>query len=196
MRRKESVYEDSLPDFELWNNFLAGDNEAFSCIYRLYIQRLYQYGLLFSGDRYFVKDCVHDVFVKIYNNRSNLSSTDNILFYLSIALKNTIINGLQRQGKVFYQDIIIEPNTIEDYAETPETIYINKEADIMTNNTIKNWMSLLTPRQREVIYYRFVLDLSISEISDTLQMNYQSVSNLIQRALDKIRNLLNKNKKR
>ncbi len=44
-------------------------------------------------------------------------------------------------------------------------------------------MSSLTTRQREIVYYRYIKDMSIDEISKITDMNYQSVSNSIQRAL-------------
>ena len=33
-----------------------------------------------------VKDCIHDVFVKIYTNRAKLTPTDNIIAYLTNSL--------------------------------------------------------------------------------------------------------------
>ena len=50
-------------------------------------------------------------------------------------------------------------------------------------------MSSLTTRQREIVYYRYIKDMSIDEISKITDMNYQSVSNSIQRALGRVRNL-------
>lgn len=48
-------------------------------------------------------------------------------------------------------------------------------------------MNQLTDRQREVIYHRFIEELSMEEIGVLMQMNTQSVQNLIQRSLKKMR---------
>jgi DNA-directed RNA polymerase specialized sigma24 family protein len=48
-------------------------------------------------------------------------------------------------------------------------------------------MDGLTDRQREVILLRFFHGLEFHEISQVLQMNIQSVRNLLFRSLDKIR---------
>jgi DNA-directed RNA polymerase specialized sigma24 family protein len=45
----------------------------------------------------------------------------------------------------------------------------------------------LTPRQKEVIYYRYVEGLDMNDICRMMKMNYQSVQNLIQRSIKKVR---------
>lgn len=56
--------------------------------------------------------------------------------------------------------------------------------------TIRTVLSLLTDRQREIIYYRYIEELSIEEIAVLTGMNYQSVQNTIQRSLKRIRESL------
>ena len=56
--------------------------------------------------------------------------------------------------------------------------------------TIRTVLSLLTDRQREIIYYRYIEELSIEEIAVLTEMNYQSVQNTIQRSLKRIRESL------
>ena len=48
-------------------------------------------------------------------------------------------------------------------------------------------LSLLTSRQKEIIYYRFIQEMSMEEICTLMDLNYQSAQNLIQRSLKKIR---------
>lgn len=65
-------------------------------IFERYVRVLFMYGSQFTGDRELVKDCIQDVFVKIYSNRSNLRPTDNIKYYLFAALRNSLLNNLKR----------------------------------------------------------------------------------------------------
>ena len=58
----------TLSDSLLWKRFLEGDSSAYSQIYNQTVQELFRYGLLYTSDRELVKDCIHDVFVKIYTN--------------------------------------------------------------------------------------------------------------------------------
>ena len=56
-----------------WKLFLEGDDQAYSWIYTHYIQVLYNYGLQITPDSEIVKDCIQDVFVKIYKAKKKLT---------------------------------------------------------------------------------------------------------------------------
>lgn len=177
-------------DSFLWDKFLKGDSNAYAQIYKRTVQDLYQYGLLFSSDKALIKDCIHDVFVKIHVNRSKLSPTDNVSAYLCIALKHTIINALQlEQRKMPLMDD--EVNEICDNT-TPESSYMDFEHEAQMDMTIHTIMSKLSLREREIIHYRYIKDMSIDEICAVTDLNYQSVSNVIQRSLKRIRGLFKK----
>ena len=52
---------------------------------------------------------------------------------------------------------------------------------------VKDILSILTPRQKEFIYYRFIQEMSMEDICILMDINYQSAQNLIQRSLKKIK---------
>jgi DNA-directed RNA polymerase specialized sigma24 family protein len=58
---------------ELVNEFCAGNDHAFAELYDLYVQMLFNYGMKITQDQELLKDCIHDVFVKIYNKRAEKS---------------------------------------------------------------------------------------------------------------------------
>ncbi|WP_294083728.1 RNA polymerase sigma factor [Proteiniphilum sp. UBA5384] len=179
-------------DTYLWGKFLEGDADAYAKIYKQTVQDLFRYGLLFSSDRELVKDCIHDVFIKIYANRVSLSMTDNVSAYLNTSLKNTIINQLKKNRSISSLQEMDEWGETGDDAETPESSYIRKESDGQLNQTWQSAMSVLSLRQREIMYYRFVKNLSIEEICKITNIQYQSVANSIQRSLIRIKNLIKK----
>lgn len=179
-------------DSYLWEKFLEGDTEAYAKIYKQTVRELFRYGLFFSSDREFVKDCIHDVFVKIYANRASLSKTDNVAAYLNTSLKNTIINQLKKNRPFSSIYEVDDLDEIGDEAENPETSYINTETKEQLSETWQSAMSVLGVRQREIMYYRFVKNLSIEEISHITNIQYQSVANSIQRSLIRIKNLIRK----
>lgn len=180
----------TLSDSLLWKRFLEGDSSAYTQIYKRTAQDLFRFGLLYTSDRELIKDCIHDVFVKIHQNRTQLAPTDNITAYLSVALKNTLFNALKKTTDSLSFDEINEGEEMTDESpSTPEAIYINNEQEKQVQTTVHNMMSVLTDRQREIIYYRYIKEMSIDEISQVTDMNNQSVSNSIQRALGRIRDL-------
>ena len=169
----------------LWEKFLSGDDRAYAYIYEKHVQSLFAFGLQYSLDRELVKDCIQDVFIKIYKNRNNLNSTDNIKLYLFIALKNSLLNILKKDQNISQWIDSIDPNNV--YERDVENIYIENETDEERQKKVMRMMDILTPRQQKAIHFRFVECMSITEIQELMGMNYQSVQNLIQRALIKIR---------
>ena len=168
----------------IWENFLCGDDEAYTYIYREYSQALYAYGMHFTSDKGLVEDCIQDVFIKIFQNRRHLQSTDNIKLYLFIALKNKLFNIFRKDIK-YSQIDSLEPVFAAEY--TIEDEIIENEREQFLNEKMIRMLEVLSPRQKEIIYYRFVEGLSYEEICQIMDMNYQSAQNLIQRSLKKLR---------
>ena len=168
----------------IWENFLCGDDKAYTYIYREYSQALYAYGMHFTSDKGLVEDCIQDVFIKIFQNRRHLQSTDNIKLYLFIALKNKLFNIFRKDIK-YSQIDSLEPVFAAEY--TIEDEIIENEKEQFLNEKMIRMLEVLSPRQKEIIYYRFVEGLSYEEICQIMDMNYQSTQNLIQRSLKKLR---------
>lgn len=166
-----------------WKQFISGDEDSYCWIYKTYAQKLYQYGLCFTSDTEQVKDCMQDVFIYLYNNRAKLELCDNIKFYLFAAFKNNLLKAIREKS--------ISENLAEDIPFlielTVEEQYIQNEHYVNESKKVGNLLSLLSSRQKEIIYYRFIQGMSMEEICDQMALNYQSAQNLIQRALKKMR---------
>lgn len=171
-------------DFALWNQFLEGDEKAYLYIYKLYAQDMYSYGILFTTNSELVKDCLHDVFIKIHRNRKKLSQVDNIRLYLLKAMKNYLFDVFDKKKELFHNDTI-EPVFSPEY--TIEDKIIRQEELHYQSRKIRQMLESLTPRQKEVLYYRYMKNLTYDEIGEIMQMNYQSILNLIQRSIKKLR---------
>jgi len=171
-------------DDTAWQGLIAGDRAAFEAIYNEMSDKLYRYGVKFTGNRELVQDCIHDLFLKLYRERSQLPETDNYAFYLFRLLKNILIDALRREERMVY----IAPQDLPFHAEF---VYGNDddedELDEAVRQRFETIVSLLTPRQKEAIYLRYQSDMSDGEIAELLGIDYQSARNLLYRALEKIR---------
>ncbi|MDH6535226.1 sigma-70 family RNA polymerase sigma factor [Parabacteroides sp. 52] len=167
-----------------WCKFLSGDEKAYTWIYKTFIQDLYRYGLRFTVDTELVKDCIQEVFTSIYKNRQRLSTPENVKVYLFVSMKNSILRLLQKEISYnqLESDIVsfsLEP-TVEDQ-------FIAYEEYNLRQEYVKEMLSLLSSRQQEIIYYRYIQEMSFDEICLLMNLNYQSAQNLIQRSLKKLR---------
>lgn len=169
----------------LWEKFLSGDDKAYAYIYEKYVQSLFAFGLQYVSDREMLKDCIQEVFIKIYRNRKNLAVTDNIKLYLFVALKNCVLNSLKKDNKMHVWIDSVHPDSFSD--NDIEDLYIEKEEQEIQTREVDRMMEMLSPKQKKVMHYRYVECLSITEIQELMGINYQSVVNLIQRSILKLR---------
>lgn len=150
---------------------------------------MFTYGLCFTDNRDLVKDCIHEVFIKIFEKRNHLEQK-HLKFYLIRSMRNELLRAF-RDARATY------PYEEAEIAFTPvysvEEEYIQKEQEEHQRRDIRKMMSLLTPNQRQVIYHRYINEFSIQQIADLMHIHYQSVQNLIQRSIKKIQNLYTHN---
>jgi RNA polymerase sigma factor (sigma-70 family) len=176
-------------DKALWDKILSGDDAAFATLYFLYANKLYSYGLRFTFNHELVKDCVQEIFIKLFTGRKRLNPVENVKTYLLSSMKNILFNYFKKESN-HYQIDSIEPIFYTEF--TAESRLIESEQLYEKKKKIVQMLEHLTPRQREALYYRFEEGLSYEEICQLMQMNYQSVRNLIYRTLLKIRSTVEK----
>lgn len=167
-----------------WQQFISGDNDSYSWIYNNFVQILYKYGLRFTSNQEIIKDCIQEVFISLYKNRDRLITPDNIKVYLLVSLKNCLIRTLYKESHYDYDS---PESIIFSLGPTVEEEFITNEQYQYQQKRIKEILTLLSPRQQEIIYYRFIQELSMDEICILMNLNYQSAQNLIQRSLKKMR---------
>jgi len=173
-------------DNSVWMDFLNGDTYAYAKIYELYAKQMYIYALHFTTNKELIEDSIHDVFVKLYNNRSKLSHIHNIKLYLFIALKNDLINQLNYSRTIAFEPIENMDSSIKKGPDTEEE-YIKQESSLYRKELILKYYSILSLRQKEAIRYKFEDDLCYSQISKLMNINIQSVKNIVQSAIKKIK---------
>jgi RNA polymerase sigma factor (sigma-70 family) len=168
----------------IWNNFRNGDDASFTVLYEIYSDYLYRYGLKLMPDEEELKDCIQDLFVALYENRKNLPSTENVLFFILKMLRNRIIDIYRKKRQLVYvphEELQFSVN----YCFDPENDESDKDNEVFEK--LEKTLNTLNPRQKEAVYLRYKMELSYEEIARMLEINYQSARNLIHRAVSKIR---------
>ncbi len=167
-----------------WEQFKSGNDSAYGWLYTTYVQILFGYGLRFTSDSETIQDCIHDIFIDLYKSKGKLATPANVKVYLLAALKYRLV-------RVLYKHTLfdrIETEEVDFVLETTvEDQYIDDEQAGVQQQKLQQILDSLTPRQREIIYYRYIQELDMDEICTLMDMNYQSAQNLIQRSLKKIK---------
>lgn len=167
-------------------SFQAGDMDAFSKLYDLYINILFNYGAKLTLDRELLKDCIHDIFVKLYVKREELGTINNLKSYLFIALKNKLCDELRK--RMYMSDIAVE-DVKQSASIDIEKDFLEEERRKNNLYLIKHLMDKLSPRQREALTLYYIEEKKYEDICVIMNMNYQSVRNLMCRGLSKLRSL-------
>jgi RNA polymerase sigma factor (sigma-70 family) len=167
----------------VWEKFREGDSCAFSEIYHAYAQAMFAYGCCLTGNRDLIQDCIHEVFIKFFNHRKELQR-ESVNFYLIKALRNELWRAYRDE-----KDTVPAEENEDEFTpvHSTEDLYIEREEEEIRHNTVQEMLSMLTPNQREAVHYRYIEERSLQEIADIMGINYQSVQNLIQRSIQKIR---------
>ena len=171
-------------DAVLFHEFRKGSIDAFSQLYDMYVNILFNYGCKIINDRELLKDCIHDVFIKIYNKRDDLKNVLDFKSYLFISLKNKIFDEMRKKSK-------INENSLDDYkpaaTEHVEKDYLTKENEILINHKVTTLLGSLSQRQREAVTLYYIEEKKYEDICRIMNINYQSLRNLICRSLIKLR---------
>ena len=80
---------------KLLDDYRHGNQNAFTALYNLYVVSLLNYGSCLTSDRELVKDCVHDVFVKLLTKCKSQKIT-KVGSYLFISLRNRLTDEFRR----------------------------------------------------------------------------------------------------
>ena len=167
-------------------SFQAGNMAAFSQLYNLHINVLFNYGLKLTIDKELLKDCIHDIFVKLYTKKDELGTIDNLRSYLFISLKNKLCDELRR--RMYMSDTAVEEVSISTPTDV-EDDYMEEEQRKNEFSLVRRLLDQLSPRQREALTLYYIEEKKYEDICEIMNMNYQSVRNLMYRGLTKLRSL-------
>jgi RNA polymerase sigma factor (sigma-70 family) len=179
------LHTDTLDDSTLWSNLKKGNEKAFSTLFKKHYAHLVRYGNSFIPSPEKVQDCVQDVFTDIWVYRDKLNDDVVVKAYLLSSVRKRIAR-LQERDRIFRLstsmdsvkflfDFSIEHHLIADETTAAKVSHLNQ----LIND--------LPARQKEALYLRYNQGLTVDQIANMLDVNYQSANNLLHRALLSLR---------
>lgn len=157
----------------------------FSTLYDEHIDNLFAFGSRFTQDREMIKDCIHDVFVKLYTRQDALASVNNIESYLYVALRNRINDEFRRNVHVC--DSELTDSGMHRIAEDERYNRDRQQREIVLTACVEDAIGKLSPRQRQIITLYYVECRKYDDICRIMGINYQSVRNLMHRSISRLR---------
>jgi RNA polymerase sigma factor (sigma-70 family) len=173
-----------------WDKFRIGDKDAFNKLIKIHYNYLYSYGYRFAKDQELVKDCIQDIFLALWKNRETIGPTSSVKFYLMAALRRKLQRELQKNQSHLFENGV-EFSGFELVSPAESKIIREEQLRDLTLR-MSSILQKLSKRQQEVIYLKFYAEADVDEISDIMQLNRQSVYNLLHDSLKKLKSITHK----
>lgn len=176
-------------DSNQWLGLLDGDVMAFQQLMLSQYRELFHYGLKFTIDPEFVKDTIQDMFLHVWERRANLSAHIPPKPYLMASLRR-MMNRSPLKSPLIPESLPVIYPPMPHIEFSVENNFIQHESAHVLSQQIKKLLDELPLRQKEVIYLKFYQDLSRGQIAMVMDIAPQTVSNLLQMALGKLKKCL------
>lgn len=160
----------------------------FTELYDNQVDSLFAFGTKFTSDREMIKDCIQDVFVKLYTKKDELDTIGNIESYLYVSLRNRINDEFRRNSRNCDDDV--NENMIKSICDSSDALSLEKREEEHNRNTkLVRFIKSLSPRQRQIINLYYIEQRKYDDICRIMGINYQSVRNLMHRSLIRLRSM-------
>lgn len=170
----------------LWVLFRGGKQAAFEKIIKAHYQLLFNYGTRFCKDEELVKDSIQDLFVSLWENRTGINNTLSVKNYLLKSIRRKVLREVEKARPLVHLK--------EDCFEAAFNIVLPVEHNVIIQEKltelsfkVRAVLDRLSPRQQEIIYLRFYMEATQEEIADIMDLNPQSVYNLLHESLKRFK---------
>ncbi|GGH69902.1 RNA polymerase sigma-70 factor (ECF subfamily) [Filimonas zeae] len=167
-----------------------GNKEAYEALFLRHWQNLFNIAYRKTGNNQDALDIVQELFIYIWEKRESIHITGNVAAYLTVSLRNRIVNWYRITSTRTKQKEAL----LERLQNMPESTQQQQAATDYTA-TLEQWQSaidMLPDRMKEIYVLRHHHQLSIAEISSALSLRPQSIRNQLSEASDRVRSALEK----
>ena len=178
----------------------AGDGEAFATLYERYARRAYNLAVRVCGSEEDAADAVQEAFLSVIRRLGEIEPERELAFgsYLFTATRNATYDLMRRQQRTRPSDAIPEAATPLGAGAggmgldpgDPEDDPGRKQLLAAQQEEVREANARLPERQREALALRELEEMSYDEIAAVMEMNRNSVAQLISRARINLRDEL------
>jgi RNA polymerase sigma factor (sigma-70 family) len=174
---------------ELIQQLQRNDEQALAALMRLYYNDLYNYGARFTDDTALIKDCIQEIFISLWQRRETANTILSPRYYFLRAVKNKILKALYKHLQPASLSSL-QPDYDSFYEFSIEQITIENQVNEEKTQKLRSTLALLSKKQKEIIYLKYYQYLDHGQIAELMNLNRQSVYNLLHETIHKLRTLL------
>lgn len=167
------------------------NQKKFRQLMELTSDELLHFAMGFLRDKEVAEEIVSDVYVKIWNNRKEITKIQNLKSYLFICVKNGCLSHLRKMRN----DKIVLLEEYKDFhflpIDGPENEYIDKEVIQEIHSAIDS----LPPKCKLAFTLAKINGLKHKEIAEVMEVSEKTVNNHLVSAVKKITEMMGVQKK-
>lgn len=162
-----------------------GDESAFRQLYDRYRQKIFSLGMYLTHSEVLSEEIVQDVFMKVWEKRSQLTAISFFNAWLRTVARNTCSNYLRSLAieKLALHEFALKTNTVPI---SPEVGFETKEYEQILEAAIQQ----LSPQQRKVYLMSRRQGMKQQDIATELNISYYTVKEYMKLANRSVMNYL------
>lgn len=178
-------------DEHVWLAFREGSEHAFDAIYEVLFPVLFNYGCRLCQDKEVVKDCIQNIFIEIWQKRSQVKEVRSLKHYFLKIMRRKVLNALKNQqnDRLESFSFCLKDDPVDQLLSfIPQSPEFEGEYTSITSQGIKASVDKLSSRKKEAILLKFYENLTYTEISEVMELKEPKYARqLLYRALEDLR---------
>ena len=164
-------------DSELIESINKGDTDAFERLYYRYRDWVYRLAWRFTGNRADALDVLQETFTYLLGKFPGFELTSSMTTFLYPAVRHISITISSKKSRI---------KSEEDKQD--ELVAATSQETDFSRSELAAVLAVLSDEQREVLFMRFVDDMSLQEIAAALNIPLGTVKSRLHNSLQTLRN--------
>lgn len=181
-------------EYLLLKRLRNGEVEVLDLLYMRYAGRIKEFACRLLRNRTEAEDLTHDIFVKLWEHRTELDKVMSLDGYLFRMTRNAVLDRIQRRStRMRYESAVTRqfgadktPSPTISHADHPETIVSTAELAELIDIAVSN----MSERRRQIFLMSRHEHKSYEEIAAELQISPKTVQYHISEALNELRKMI------
>lgn len=151
---------------ELIQKLKKGDEEAFSAMYKLYWEKVYNFSRLYLASSEDVAEIVQEVFIKLWETRHLIDEEQSFEGFLFIITRNQIFNYSRKRLNYSFLKMTVMQSIEKSYEEEDqlEIADLKRHLSVLISQLPERQQEIFRlSRERHMTYKQIAEQLSISE---------------------------------
>lgn len=148
------------------------DKELFGIIYDSYKNQMVSLALTMVNNKADAEDAVSEVFLKIaqkyFDIVREIKDKTDLRNYLLKATKNTVLNKIKQNKKDNVSLDTVDEYNMDNFENLSDDTFVDFICNKIDYEQIKDAISKLDEKYRDVLYYHFVMELTVPQTTKLL----------------------------